>query len=67
MSVHPCARFTNDPKLLHEHTVRPIVKYFSFISDKGIIYRPDLSLRIQCYVDADFAGSLVLQQRKLQT
>eukprot|EP00957_Ditylum_brightwellii_P161531 12299136-Ditylum_brightwellii.AAC.1 len=57
MAVHQCARFINDPKLLHEHAVRQIVKYFSVNLDKGIIYRLDLSLGIQCYVDADFTGS----------
>eukprot|EP00957_Ditylum_brightwellii_P061553 4671249-Ditylum_brightwellii.AAC.1 len=57
MTVHQCARFYNDPKLSHERAVRQIAKYLNVTSDRGLVYKPDPSLGIQCYVDADFAGS----------
>eukprot|EP00957_Ditylum_brightwellii_P058943 4470200-Ditylum_brightwellii.AAC.1 len=56
MPVHQCARFCNDPKLSHERAVRQIAKCLSVASDRGLVYIPDPSLGIQCYVDADFAG-----------
>jgi histone deacetylase 1/2 len=56
MAVHQCARFCIDPKLLHERAINRIGKYLQGTKDKGIIYRPDLSKGLECYVDADFAG-----------
>eukprot|EP00957_Ditylum_brightwellii_P037432 2831682-Ditylum_brightwellii.AAC.1 len=41
----------------HERAVWQIVKYLSVTLDCGIVYNPDPSLGIQCYVDANFAGS----------
>eukprot|EP00957_Ditylum_brightwellii_P159255 12121229-Ditylum_brightwellii.AAC.1 len=43
--------------LSHERAVQQIPKYLSVTSDHGIVYNPDPSLGIQCYVDADFARS----------
>eukprot|EP00957_Ditylum_brightwellii_P001052 83337-Ditylum_brightwellii.AAC.1 len=57
MPVHQCARFCNDPKLSQERAVRRIAKYLSVTSNRGLVYKPNASLGIQCYVDADFAGS----------
>eukprot|EP00957_Ditylum_brightwellii_P154364 11746579-Ditylum_brightwellii.AAC.1 len=57
MPVHQCSRFCNDPKLSHKRAVRQIAKYLSVTSDRGLMYKPDPSLGIQCYVIADFAGS----------
>ena len=56
MATHQCARFNNDPKLSHERAVKKIVRYLLDTKDKGIIFRPDLSKGLECFVDADFAG-----------
>lgn len=56
MAVHQCARFTNNPMLSHERAVTRICRYLLSSRDKGIAYRPDNTLGLQCYVDADFAG-----------
>ena len=56
MATHQCARFNSDPKLAHERAVKRIVKYLLDTKDKGIIFRPDLSKGLECFVDADFAG-----------
>eukprot|EP00957_Ditylum_brightwellii_P188383 14341353-Ditylum_brightwellii.AAC.1 len=58
MGVHQCARFTNQPTLSHERALRRIIKYLSTTADRRIVYDPNPDLGIQCYVDADFAGSL---------
>ena len=58
MAVHQCARFQINPKRSHEMAVKRIVRYLLATRDKGIIIKPNNNLdEIQCYVDADFAGS----------
>jgi histone deacetylase 1/2 len=56
-TVHQCARFCQDPKLSHERAVKRLCRYLLGTKDKGIIFRPDVSLGFQCYVDADWAGN----------
>ena len=56
MATHQCAIFNNDPHLLHEQSVNRIGIYLLDTRDKGMIYRPDTSRGLECYVDADFAG-----------
>lgn len=56
MAVHQTARFCVDPKLLHERAIIRQGKYLNGTKDKGIIFKPDPSRGLECYVDADFAG-----------
>ena len=56
MATHQCARFNNDPHLSHERSFNRIGRYLLDTRDKGMIYRPDTSRGIECYVYADFAG-----------
>ena len=49
MAVHQCARFSVDPKLTHERALGT--------RDKGIKFIPDKNRGVECFVDADFAGS----------
>ena len=58
-AVHQCARFCNDPKKCHEQAVKRILRYLiqtTRTRDQGIIFRPDKSKSVDCYVDASFAG-----------
>ena len=55
MAVHQCARFNNNPKLSHERAIKRIVRYLLDTKDQGLIYKPDKSKGLECYVDADFA------------
>ena len=55
MSVHQCARFCEDPKRSHELALRQIGKYLLVIKDKGIIFKPDHTKGLECYVDEAFA------------
>ena len=56
METHQCARFNNDPHLSHERSVKRIGRYILDTRDKGMIYRPDITRGLECYVDADLAG-----------
>jgi hypothetical protein len=55
-AVHQAARFSANPKLIHEQAVKRIVRYLKGTQDKGIIMNPDTSRGIECFVDASFAG-----------
>ena len=57
MAVQQCARFCNDPKQEHEEAVKRICRYLLRTKDKGLVFKPDLSRGLECYVDADWAGS----------
>ena len=59
MAVHQCARFNNCPMLSHERAIIRICRYLLLTKEKGMIYRPNRLLGLQCYVDADFAGGWI--------
>ena len=56
METYQCARFNNYPYLSHELSVKRIIRYLLDTRDKGVIYRPDSSLGLEWYFDANFAG-----------
>lgn len=56
MAVHQCARFNAGPMLSHERAIKRIGRYLIENQDRGIVYTPDKTKGIECYVDADFAG-----------
>jgi len=56
MATHQTARFSIDPKLSHEKAVIRIGKYLRGTAERGIIFTPDKTMGLECYVDADFAG-----------
>ena len=56
-AVHQCARFSTNPKKEHGDAIRHLVKYLKGTKDKGLILRPNDSLGLEVYVDADFAGN----------
>ena len=55
-AVHQCAKFCQDPKLLHEKAVKYIGRYLYKTKDKGIILKPEKNGQLDAYVDSDFAG-----------
>ena len=57
MAVQQCARFCNEPKLEHEQAVKRIGRYLLKTKDQGLKFRPDKLKGLECYVDADWAGS----------
>ena len=56
MAVHQTARFSNSPMLLHEKAIKSLGRYLYHTKKEGIIYNPDTSKGLECYVDAYFAG-----------
>ena len=56
-AVHQCARFTHCPKSSHATAVKRILRYLQGTKTKGITLTPSDTLSIDCYVDADFAGT----------
>jgi hypothetical protein len=56
-AVHQCARFSNKPTRTHELAVKRIVRYLKGTRDKGFLLKPNGSDTIDCFVDADFAGT----------
>ena len=55
MSVHQTAHFCNKRMLLHEKAFKCLGRYLSHTKKEGIVYNPDTSKGLECYVDADFA------------
>jgi hypothetical protein len=58
-AVSQCARWTHNPKLSHEKALERIGRYLKGTKDMGLILRPAATadFEIDCYVDADFAGT----------
>ena len=56
MAVHQAARFCINPMLSHERAINRIGKYLIGTASKGIIFKPDPTKGLECFVDADFAG-----------
>ena len=57
VSVHQCARFSEQPKRCHAEAVKRIRRYLLATRDKGLIIRPNEQRLFECWVDADFAGN----------
>lgn len=57
MSVQQCARFCNNPKRSHEEAIKRICRYLLKTRDRGLVFRPDSNRGLECFVDADWAGS----------
>ena len=55
-AVHQCAKFNSCPKRIHEEAVKRIGRYLKRTADKGTILTPNETNKLDCYVDADFAG-----------
>ena len=56
MAVHQTARFCNNPMLSHKKAIKRLGRYLSHTRKEGIVYNPDTSKGLECYIDADFAG-----------
>ena len=56
MAVHQCARFSINPKLSNKKAIKRIGRYLLGTKDRGVIFKPDTSMGVQYYVDANFAG-----------
>ncbi|MEM7283838.1 MAG: reverse transcriptase domain-containing protein, partial [Pseudomonadota bacterium] len=57
LAVQQCARFCNEPNQDHEEAVKRICRYLLKTKDRGLIMKPDKTRGLECFVDADWAGS----------
>jgi hypothetical protein len=55
MAVHQCAQFSSNPERSHEIALKRIGRYLIGTLNQGLIIRPTSDLKVDCYVDADFA------------
>ena len=56
-AVHQCARFMHKAKASHERAIKRIGRYLLGMRNKGLILNPTNHLKIDCYVNANFAGT----------
>jgi hypothetical protein len=56
MAVHQTAHFLNQQMLSHEKAIMLIGRYLLYTHSHGVVYKPDTTKGLECYVDADFAG-----------
>ena len=56
-SVHQCACFCNNPKLLHEQGLKHICHYLYLTRGQGLLFKSNLTDGLKCYDDADWAGN----------
>ena len=55
-TVHQCDHFTHAPKHSHAKAIKCILHYLNATNDKGIILHPSKQLKVDCFIDANFAG-----------
>jgi hypothetical protein len=55
-TVHQYARFSKEPKALHEKAVKHIIYYLQCTRDKSLIMKPNKNLSLDAYCDSDLAG-----------
>ena len=55
-AVSQVARFSHCPKQSHANAVKLILQYLKSSSDEGCIFKPTNSIKLDMFVDADFAG-----------
>lgn len=55
-AVHQVARFSHNPKKSHGQALKRIVRYLIETRDRGLLFQPDLTKGLDCWVDADFCG-----------
>jgi hypothetical protein len=55
-AVNQCARFCHSPRASHGKALIKIVRYLKGTRCRGIIYRTNKELALDCFVDADYCG-----------
>ena len=55
-AVNQCARFSKDPRRSHEVALSRIGRYLCGTRNKGMIIRPCRNMKLDMFVDADWAG-----------
>jgi hypothetical protein len=56
-AVNNCTRFSTKPRGIHKIALRWIVKYLLMTPTQGMVYCPNRTKGLECYVDTDFIGN----------
>jgi hypothetical protein len=62
--VHQAARHTHAPNASHAVAIKIILCYLNDTRTKGIYFKLNDTDRVDCYVDADFAGLFYIEDRQ---
>jgi hypothetical protein len=57
-AVSVVSQFMHNPKTHHMDAVNRIIRYLKGCPGQGLLYKSSGNLQIECYTDADWAGSL---------
>ena len=57
-AVSVVSQFMHDPHSVHMDAVIRILRYLKSRPDRGLLYSCHGNLRVECYTDADWVGSL---------
>jgi hypothetical protein len=57
-AVSVVSQFMHDPKTHHMDAVVRIIRYLKGNPGRGLLYKSNGNLQVECYTDADWAGSL---------
>ena len=57
-AVSVVSQFMHSPKTHHMDAVNRIIRYLKGCPGRGLLYKSSGNLQIECYTDADWAGSL---------
>jgi hypothetical protein len=60
-AVHQAAIYSHGTRNSHAIAVKRILRYLKGKKDKGIIFKPNKSKKIDCRVDSDFAGLFAVE------
>ena len=63
-AVHQAARFTHQPWQSHVVEVKRIARYLHQTKNEGMLFCPQTELRVDCHVDADFAGTFSMENKQ---
>jgi len=62
--VNQCASFMHKPKRIHEQAIKQIGRYLIGTVLDSMIIKHELTLILDCFVDADFAGLWNYEQQR---
>ncbi|XP_073112311.1 uncharacterized protein [Elaeis guineensis] len=57
-AVSVVSQFMHDPRSVHMDAVTRILRYLKSCPGRGLLYSNHGNIRVECYTDADWAGSL---------
>jgi Reverse transcriptase (RNA-dependent DNA polymerase) len=64
-AVHQAARFTHGARNSHASAgIKRILRYLQKTKTEGLTLRPQADLRVDCYVDADFGGLFLVEDKQ---